>query len=94
MDDETARSTRRQRQIAVRIEQILDAAARLFATKGFHRTTTREIAEAADVAEGTLYNYFENKNDLFIWHYGSIDPDQPCRNQAQEGAARRSPVIR
>jgi len=65
MDDKSA-STRRERQNAARIEQILDAAARLFAEKGFHRTTTRDIAEAADMAEGTLYNYFANKDDLLL----------------------------
>jgi AcrR family transcriptional regulator len=59
-------STRRERYNAARIEQILDAAVRLFAEKGFHRTTTRDIAEAADVAEGTLYNYFANKDDLLF----------------------------
>lgn len=57
---------RRERQAAARLEQILDAAARLFAERGFHRTTTRDIAEAADIAEGTLYNYFLNKNDLLF----------------------------
>jgi AcrR family transcriptional regulator len=59
-------TTRRERQIAARLEQILDAAARLFAEKGFDHTTTKEIADAADVAEGTLYNYFDSKNDLII----------------------------
>ncbi len=64
--DNKSTSTRRERQNAARIEQILDAAIRLFAEKGFHRTTTRDIAEAADVAEGTLYNYFANKDDLLF----------------------------
>ena len=58
--------TRRERQNAARIEQILDAATRLFAEKGFHRTTTKDIADLADVAEGTLYNYFANKDDLLF----------------------------
>jgi len=59
-------AARRERRIAARREQILDAAARMFAEKGFHRATTREIAEAADVSEGTIYNYFASKNDLLI----------------------------
>lgn len=46
--------------------EILEAAAKIFAEKGFHRTTTKEIAEAADIAEGTIYNYFESKDDLLI----------------------------
>ncbi|MFW5748939.1 MAG: TetR/AcrR family transcriptional regulator [Chloroflexota bacterium] len=58
--------SRRSRRTAARREQIMQAAARIFAEKGFHRTTTREIAEAADVAEGTIYNYFENKDELLV----------------------------
>jgi AcrR family transcriptional regulator len=46
--------------------QILNAAANLFAHKGFHRTTTKDIARASDVSEGTLYNYFESKNEILM----------------------------
>jgi AcrR family transcriptional regulator len=42
----------------------LKAAETVFSRKGYERATTREIAEAADVSEGTLYNYFGSKNDL------------------------------
>jgi TetR/AcrR family fatty acid metabolism transcriptional regulator len=66
MTEPSGRPARRERQMAARLEQILDAAAHLFAERGFHRTTTKDIAEAADVAEGTLYNYFETKNDLLF----------------------------
>ena len=66
MPDTPTGAGRRERQAAARLEQILDAAARLFAERGFHRTTTRDIAAAADVAEGTLYNYFDNKDDLLF----------------------------
>jgi AcrR family transcriptional regulator len=59
-------AARRQRRIAARKKQILDAAAQVFADKGFHRATTREIADAADVSEGTIYNYFGSKEDLLI----------------------------
>ena len=46
--------------------QILDAAATVFAEKGFHRATTKEIAKAAGVSPGTIYNYFASKPDLLI----------------------------
>lgn len=59
-------TTRRQRRIAIRKTQILDAAATIFSEKGYERATTREIAEAADVSEGTLYNYFKGKRAIFI----------------------------
>ena len=52
---------RRQRRIARRRQHILAAAARVFASKGLTQATTKAIADEADVAEGTLYNYFKNK---------------------------------
>ena len=65
MDQETRRSERRRRRIARRREQILDAAAQVIREKGYQRATMQEIARAADVSAGTLYNYFQNKRDLF-----------------------------
>jgi len=59
-------SARRQRRIARRRHEILTAAAEIFAEKGYSATTTKEIAEAADVAEGTLYNYFDGKRDILM----------------------------
>jgi len=56
----------RQRLIAARRSQILDAAAQAFAKKGFHRASTKEIASAAGISEGTIYNYFASKSDLLI----------------------------
>jgi AcrR family transcriptional regulator len=56
----------REQLIEARRNQILEAAAGVFADKGFHRATTKEIASAAGVSEGTIYNYFENKEDLLI----------------------------
>lgn len=51
---------------AARREQILDAATTIFAEKGFHRATIKEVARAAGVADGTIYNYFENKAALLL----------------------------
>jgi AcrR family transcriptional regulator len=48
-----------------RRQQIIDAAASLFAQKGFRGTTTREIAEAVEVSEAALFRYFANKEDLY-----------------------------
>jgi AcrR family transcriptional regulator len=52
--------------IAARRGQILDAATSVFAAKGFHRTTIRDIATVAGIADGTIYNYFENKTALLL----------------------------
>ncbi len=48
---------------------ILRAALDLFAEKGFYRTTTRAIARKAGIAEGTLFNYFETKEDLALYFF-------------------------
>jgi AcrR family transcriptional regulator len=45
-------------------QRILEAASRLFRTRGFEATTTREIAQEAQIATGTLFNYFETKEAI------------------------------
>jgi AcrR family transcriptional regulator len=47
-------------------ERIVDAAEQVLRTKGYARATTKEIARAAGVSEGTLYNHFESKEDLWL----------------------------
>lgn len=47
-----------------RRRQIVDAAVTLFIAKGFHKTTTREIARAAGFSIGTLYEYVASKEDV------------------------------
>jgi AcrR family transcriptional regulator len=49
---------------AVTRQRILDAARRLFAGNGFDPTTTRDIAHAAGIATGTLFNYFPTKEAI------------------------------
>lgn len=45
-------------------QRILEAAARLFLSSGWENTTTREIATAAGIATGTLFNYFPCKEAI------------------------------
>lgn len=47
-------------------ERILRAAIRVFARKGFYATRVSEIAKAAGVADGTIYLYFQNKDDVLV----------------------------
>jgi TetR/AcrR family fatty acid metabolism transcriptional regulator len=47
-------------------ERILRAAIKVFARKGFYSTRVSEIAKAASVADGTIYLYFKNKDDVLI----------------------------
>ncbi len=46
--------------------RILQAAQRLFASQGFDGTTTRDLAQAAGVAEGTLFRHFTNKKAILV----------------------------
>lgn len=46
--------------------QILEAALRVFARKGFDRATISDIARAARLSEGSIYNYFRSKEDLLV----------------------------
>lgn len=59
----TSLPTRRREE---RRRAILTAAVEVFAEKGFAAARTREIAGAAGVAEGTIYLYFEGKDDLLL----------------------------
>jgi AcrR family transcriptional regulator len=49
--------------------QILDAAEAVFARKGFHDATVKEIAVAAEFSVGGVYSFFDDKDDLFVQIY-------------------------
>lgn len=66
------RHSRRQRRIERRRQEIIAAAAQIFAEKGYGNTTTKELADAADMAEGTLYNYFEGKREILLAILGEM----------------------
>ncbi len=70
--------------VEARRNQILDAAAKVFAAKGFHPTTIHDIAKAAGIADGTIYNYFENKTALLLGIFDkmrmSIQPEEASIN--------------
>src|SRR5438874_1246621 len=48
-------------------ELIATTAWRLFADRGFDRVTVADIAQEAQVAPATVFNYFHTKEDLFYW---------------------------
>jgi AcrR family transcriptional regulator len=56
----------RERQKALRHDRILEAAARLFREHGYEDVKMEAIAAAAEVAIGTIYNYYQNKGDLLV----------------------------
>jgi TetR/AcrR family transcriptional regulator, fatty acid metabolism regulator protein len=50
----------------VKRQLIIDAAIEVFSRNGFQNSTISQIAQKANVAEGTIYQYFKNKEDLFF----------------------------
>lgn len=65
-----------------RRDRILDAALRVFAERGFHGATTRELAKAAGVSEALMFRHFPTKEDLY-----SALQTHCCQAKAGEKAA-------
>ncbi len=71
--------------------RIIQAATRVFARRGFYQAKVSEIAKEAKVADGTIYLYFENKDDILI----SLFEEQMkvvLRNMRKQVAGVDSPV--
>lgn len=67
-----------------RKEQILKAALSVFAMKGFGDATIPDIAREADVAVGTIYNYYRSKRELFIAAIKNLIITSPLLNLIEE----------
>jgi len=80
-----------------RLRRIIDAAIDVFTLKGYRRTQMSDVARAADVSQGTLYNYVESKEALFflIIDRGLSDAplptedELPIRTQTPEATVAR-----
>jgi TetR/AcrR family fatty acid metabolism transcriptional regulator len=55
-----------QKRLKARKEQILEAAGKVFARKGFHEATISEIAREAGLSDATIYEYFSTKEELLF----------------------------
>jgi len=63
---ETERISRKEREYLAHREEILSAAEKVFAAKGFFPTTMSDIARRAEFGTGTLYKYFKSKEELYF----------------------------
>lgn len=70
--------------------RLLSAATKLFADKGYDRTSVQEIVEAAGVTKGAMYHYFDSKDDLLGEIYGRVLRLQT--EQLEKVAAAGEPV--
>lgn len=57
---------------ADKYQQILQAAITVFAERGFSQSTISQIAQEAGVADGTIYLYFKNKDDILVQFYEAM----------------------
>jgi AcrR family transcriptional regulator len=57
---------RKDRERELRREEIINAAEKMFITKGFDKTKMEEIAFEASLSKGTVYNYFDSKEQLYL----------------------------
>ena len=76
-------------------ERILREAAALFAERGYNQTDVAQLASRAGVAKGSIYNYFDSKEDLYLYVcrdgiqrsrqaiYGDLDPDWDVYRQIE-----------
>jgi AcrR family transcriptional regulator len=72
-------------------DRIVAAALGLFQSKGFERTTTRAIARRARVAEGTVFNYFETKEDIAL-HFLELEVSHAIATVRNNRRLRRAPL--
>lgn len=75
--------------LSPKMQDILDASVVLFSTKGFSNTSTKDIAQAAKVAEGTIYKHFGTKENLL---YATILPI--LRDIISEESLHRMHIVR
>jgi AcrR family transcriptional regulator len=75
----------RQRKKLETRQAVSDIATRMFLARGFDNVTVAEIAEAANVAKMTVFNYFPRKEDLFF------DRENEGMDLVREALAQRSP---
>lgn len=72
----------------VRRRQIIDAAYRCFARKGFHQTTMRDIYREADLSPGAIYHYFDSKDAIIqasfdFDYFRSLDRFEAAKQSAE-----------
>jgi AcrR family transcriptional regulator len=70
--------------------RLLAGATKLFAMKGFDRTSVQEIVEAAGVTKGAMYHYFDSKDDLLYEIYARVLREQT--DQLEKVAATEAPL--
>lgn len=81
--------------VKIRRGQIIRAAVDLFVEKGFHKTTTREIARESGIGIGTLYEYIQSKEDVLylVCDFIHSDVEQKLDEEMTHGRNGRETLV-
>jgi AcrR family transcriptional regulator len=86
-------TSRRERKKQETRQRLLECAWRLFQERGYDDTTVEDITEAADVAKGTFFNYFQTKeallDELALWRIDLLGSHVLAADDVPEGAVAR-----
>ena len=84
--------TKQQVVAAFRSSEILDAARKVFSTRGFRDATVDEIAEAASLAKATVYQYFPSKQEIYLaaMRHGVIEMIDQTQREVDAAAGIRA----
>jgi len=85
----SAQSRRERKKAAVR-EQIVASSIQLFSRHGLAEVTVDQIAEAADIGKGTIYNYFETKEDIVVAFM--VDLEKKIQAKVRDFALSEEPL--
>lgn len=89
--DASRRAQRRLQHHDLGRRQLLDAAEEVFGQKGYHETTLKEVAQRAEFSVGSVYSFFESKDDLFLQIFARRG-DELLAEIEEAVAQDRSPV--
>lgn len=85
--------SRRDQQREERRKQILEAALTIFSQKGYHATNVSDVAAQAGVSQGTIYWYFESKEELFtgalLWFFADFGAETFAAVEQYETASEK-----
>src|SRR5215510_28883 len=85
--------SRRQRKKDALRAQIIDKGIEMFSVRGIDEVTVEEIAEAADIGKGTIYNYFRTKEDITVAFIVDVERQVQAKLRTFASSKRRLDAI-
>ena len=76
-------------------KRILEAAVKVFAKQGFYQSTISQIAKEAGVADGTIYLYFKNKDDILVqfFNYKTKQVFERFKKEVEKGKNSKDKLL-